>query len=163
MTHPYSDLGGTAFWRSGVAEADPAAPVDLYRPKFALGRDAAIATAGSCFAQHVGRALRGAGLRVRDAEPAPSGCPQEVARAYGYGIYSARYGNIYTVRQLVQLIGDAVTGHTAPADIWAHEGRFYDAMSRRSSRAALPRPKRRWLCGARICGRCRGFSPGPRA
>lgn len=128
MTHPYSDLGGTAFWRSGVAEADPAAPVDLYRPKFALGRDAAIATAGSCFAQHVGRALRGAGLRVRDAEPAPSGCPQEVARAYGYGIYSARYGNIYTVRQLVQLIGDAVTGRTDPADIWAHQGRFYDAL-----------------------------------
>ena len=37
---------------------------------------AAIATAGSCFAQHVGRALRGAGMQVQDAEPRPRGCPQ---------------------------------------------------------------------------------------
>ncbi len=128
MTHPYSDLAATAFWRSGVAEADPAAPVDLYRPKFVLDADAAIATAGSCFAQHVGRALRGAGMQVQDAEPRPRGCPPVVARAYGYGVYSARYGNIYTVRQLVQLIGDAMAERVDPIDIWAHEGRFYDAM-----------------------------------
>lgn len=128
MTHPYSDLAGTAFWRSGVAEADPAAPADLYRPKFVLKPDAAIATAGSCFAQHVGRALREAGLHVQDAEPRPRGCPPIVARAFGYGVYSARYGNIYTVRQLAQLIRDAMSERVDPVDIWADEGRFYDAL-----------------------------------
>ena len=128
MTHPYSDLGGTAFWRSGVAEADPAAPVDLYRPKFALGRDAAIATAGSCFAQHVGRALRDAGMNVLDAEPPPLACPDPVARAYGFGIYSGRYGNIYTARQLAQLIADAQAGHVDPTAIWPRAGRFHDAL-----------------------------------
>ena len=61
MSHPYLNLPETAFWRAGVADADPAAPLNLYRPKFPLDRDAGIATAGSCFAQHVGRALRGAG------------------------------------------------------------------------------------------------------
>ena len=71
MSHPYSDLSDRAFWRSGVAEADPTALHDIHRPKFALDRDAAIATAGSCFAQHVGRALAGAGLNVLDVEPPP--------------------------------------------------------------------------------------------
>lgn len=128
MTHPYQDLPEAAFWRSGVADADPAAPVELYRPKFPLERDAGITTAGSCFAQHVGRALRGAGLNVLDAEPPPPACPPPVARAHGYGIYSGRYGNIYTARQLVQLIGDAQAGHVDPAAIWSRDGRFHDAL-----------------------------------
>lgn len=124
--HPYEDLPGQAFWRSGVAEADPLAPEALYRPKFALGADAAIATAGSCFAQHVGRALREAGANVLDAEPAPPGCPPAVARAYGYGTYSARYGNIYTTRQLLQLLRDA---RDARAEgVWRRGDRFHDPL-----------------------------------
>lgn len=126
MTHPYSDLPARAFWRSGVAGADPLAPQGLYAPKFPLGPDAAIATAGSCFAQHVGRALREAGAQVLDAEPVPPGCPPAVARAYGYGIYSARYGNIYTTRQLVQLLQDAESGRAE--EVWERDGRFYDPL-----------------------------------
>lgn len=128
MAHPYSDLPDPAFWRSGVAEADPAAPQDIHQPKFALDRDAAIATAGSCFAQHVGRALAGAGLNVLDAEPAPRLAGRDLARAYGYGVYSARYGNIYTTRQLVQLLEDARTARVDPAQVWDRDGRFYDAL-----------------------------------
>lgn len=57
-------------------------------------------------------------MRVLDAEPPSPACPPMVARAYDYGVYSARYGNIYTVRQLVQLLRGAVTGRLDPADIW---------------------------------------------
>lgn len=128
MSHPYHDLCATAFWRSGVAEADPHAPMGMFAPKFGLDAGCAIATAGSCFAQHVGRALREAGLNVLDAETAPPGCPTVVARDYGFGMYSARYGNIYTTRQLVQLIEDAVADRVEPGDIWPREGRFHDAL-----------------------------------
>lgn len=128
MTHPYSDLPPQAFWKSAVAEGDPAHPDALYAPRFPLGADAAIATAGSCFAQHVGRALRGAGVNVLDAEPAPAKCPAPVARAYGYGVYSARYGNIYTVRQLVQLLEDAQADRVDQDCVWQRGGRFYDAL-----------------------------------
>lgn len=128
MTHPYSDLPATAFWRTGVAETDPVALTGLFAPKFALTGDAAIVTAGSCFAQHVGRELQAAGMQVLDAEPPPPDCPAQVARAYGYGIYSARYGNIYTPRQLVQLIADALADRVDPADIWPCQGRFHDAL-----------------------------------
>ena len=128
MTHPYDDLPDSAFWRSAVAEAGPQALEGIFTPKFPLDRSAAIATAGSCFAQHIGRALRRARLNVLDAEPAPAGGPKRVAEAYGYGVYSARYGNIYTTRQLVQLIRDAMAGRVDPADIWTRDGRFHDAL-----------------------------------
>ncbi len=128
MTHPYSDLPGTAFWRSGVVEADSAALSGLYHPKFLLDPAAGIATAGSCFAQHIGRALRNADMNLLDAEPRPPHCPPAVAQAYGYGVYSARYGNIYTARQLVQLIEDASAGHVDPKAIWQRGVRFHDAL-----------------------------------
>lgn len=128
MTHPYDDLADRAFWRSAVAETPPGALQGIFTPKFPLDRSAAIATAGSCFAQHIGRALRRAKLNVLDVEPGPVGAPQRVVQAYGYGMYSARYGNIYTTRQLVQLIRDAKTGHVDPAEFWTREGRWYDAL-----------------------------------
>ncbi|MTH63286.1 GSCFA domain-containing protein [Paracoccus shanxieyensis] len=128
MTHPYVDLPKTAFWRSGVAEAGHDGLVDIFRPAFDLPRDAAIATAGSCFAQHVGRALREAGMTVLDAEPPPPGCMAATARRFGYRIYSARYGNIYTTRQLLQLVQDALADHVDAQDIWEKDGRFYDAL-----------------------------------
>ncbi|MDP3339408.1 GSCFA domain-containing protein [Frigidibacter sp.] len=128
MSHPYSDLPPEAFWRSGVAETDPAALTALYVPKVRIGPQTRIATAGSCFAQHIGRALRGAGVAVLDAEPAPVALPDEAARAFGYGLFSGRYGNIYTVRQLVQLLRDVQSGDVSEAFVWEKDGRFYDAL-----------------------------------
>lgn len=128
MTHPYSDLPPEAFWRSGVAEVDPAALGGLYAPKVKIGPQTRIATAGSCFAQHIGRALRGAGVSVLDAEPAPVTLPEATAREFGYGLFSGRYGNIYTARQLVQLLQDVQGGEVSEAFVWERDGRFYDAL-----------------------------------
>ena len=128
MSHPYADLPAAAFWRSAVVETAAEALRDLVIPKFRLDAQSAIATAGSCFAQHIGQALRGAGLHVLDAEPAPPKCPPQVARAYGYGVYSARYGNIYSSRQLVQLLQDVVGDVVDPAAIWPQGARFHDAL-----------------------------------
>lgn len=128
MTHPYSDLSESAFWRSAVAEADPTVVTGLHAPKFRLTEASAIATAGSCFAQHVGRALRGAGLNVLDAEPAPDVKIGALPQRYGYGIYSARYGNIYTTRQFLQLLQDVEVRHVDEGAIWTKADRFYDAL-----------------------------------
>ena len=128
MTHPYQDLPARAFWRSGVAEADPFALHGIYEPKVQLTPLTGIATAGSCFAQHVGRALRAAGVAVLDAEPPPFPMRDETAMRFGYGLFSGRYGNVYTVRQLVQLLEDAISGRVERRDIWERGGRFYDAL-----------------------------------
>lgn len=107
LRSPYSGLEPRAFWRSGVSERERYDPGELYRPKFPLNRSMRIATAGSCFAQHVGRALSKANFNVIDAEPMPPEIPDNICHKYGYRMFSARYGNIYTARQMVQLLEEA--------------------------------------------------------
>lgn len=126
--NPYTDLPPSRYWRSAVAEKHPLDMDDLYSPKFRIGLEERIAVAGSCFAQHVGRALRSSGFSVLDEEPAPSGLDPEVAESFGYGIYSARYGNIYTARQLVQLLKDCASGTVRETDFWLRDKRYYDAL-----------------------------------
>jgi hypothetical protein len=128
MTSPYENLPQTAFWRTGVVGHAPDAIPGLYRKKFSFGRETPIATAGSCFSQHLSRYLRARGFSVVDAEPTPMGLSPEVAGQFGYGIFSARYANIYTARQLKQIVFEAF-GEFAPTDaIWEKDGRYYDAM-----------------------------------
>lgn len=124
---PYQGLEPRAFWRTGLAETDYP-PAALYRPRWSLSKSDRIVTAGSCFAQHVGRALRRNGFNVLDAEPAPDGLSPEQALQHGYTMYSARYGNIYTTRQLRQLIEEAWDGRPWFDDVWERDGRFFDAM-----------------------------------
>lgn len=128
MSSPYASLPPTSFWRSGIAGAAEGEFPGLFRPRFEITRETRIATAGSCFAQHVGRHLRGLGYNVMDAEPAPPGLDAETAQRFGFGLYSARHGNIYTVRQLLQLQQEAF-GRFTPGDaIWRRDGRFFDAL-----------------------------------
>lgn len=125
---PYSGLLARAFWRTGVSERPPLQFEDLFKSKFPIGRRHAIATAGSCFAQHIGRRFAAAGYKVIDAEPAPRGFTEEDARLYGYGLYSARYGNIYTARQLSQLAREAFGEFTPAESVWRKDDRYYDAF-----------------------------------
>ncbi|MFK7837819.1 MAG: GSCFA domain-containing protein [Sulfitobacter sp.] len=128
VVSPYQGLDDRAFWRAGVVEAGSYPPPDIYRPKFEITKDLPIFTAGSCFAQHVGRTLAGAGYAVIDTEPVPGFVPDTVAHRHGYRLYSARFGNIYTMRQFLQLLQEAF-GTFKPADpVWERDGRFYDAL-----------------------------------
>src|SRR5690348_2397792 len=128
VTSPYEGLPPDAFWRTGVVGQPPEAISGLYRKKFPIDQRTKIATAGSCFAQHISRHLRARKFSVIDAEPPPRGLDHESAAEFGYGLYSARYANIYTARQLRQIVEEAL-GVFSPADpVWEKDGRFYDAM-----------------------------------
>jgi hypothetical protein len=59
---------------------------------------------GSCFAQHLSRHLVRTGLHFLVTERPPDGLDAGEARRRGYGVFSARYGNVYTVRQGLQLL-----------------------------------------------------------
>ena len=101
--HPYVDVPARAHWQHAVAGRHPLDIVDWYSKKFPI-EDRKVATAGSCFAQHIGRRLRDAGFAYIDAEPPPPFLVQRQSRQdFGYEMYSARYGNVYTPRQLLQL------------------------------------------------------------
>jgi hypothetical protein len=125
---PYSGLPQRAFWRGGVAGVGPFDLPDLYRPRFALTPQTRVFTAGSCFAQHVGAAMKRAGLAVIDTEPALRGLPPETAKRFGYGTYAARFGNIYTVRQFRQLLEEMLGLFTPALPIWERDGRYWDAL-----------------------------------
>lgn len=130
MASPYDRLPDRQFWR--LAVTDSVESVDgMYSKKFSISGKK-IATAGSCFAQEIARELRRHGHAVVDCEPSPNTIQirGQVENAYGYGLYSARHGNIYTVRQLLQLAKEAF-GLIAPDPneyIWERDGRFYDAL-----------------------------------
>ncbi|MCC6305349.1 MAG: GSCFA domain-containing protein [Rhodobacteraceae bacterium] len=126
--HPYAALPAAAYWRSGVAERRAEPGPDWVRPKWPVTRAMRIATAGSCFAQHLGRRLRREGFDVIDAEPAPALLPPALHEAHGYGIYSGRYGNLYTARQFRQLAEEAFGRRAMATIVWEREGRFVDAL-----------------------------------
>ncbi len=128
MPHPYRDLPAKAFWRNGILPNSDGLLAGLYTPKFSITADTRVATAGSCFAQHIGDALRHADCNLIMTEPPLRRMPAAVARAYGYGIYGARYGNIYTPRQLVELLEEVQAPAPDPTLVWARNGRYYDAL-----------------------------------
>lgn len=122
--NPYGQFPETAFWRSGAALADPLEIRGLWRPKADITKKTGIVTAGSCFAQHIGRALRERGYAWLDAEPAPG--PAAVQRAFHYGTFSFRTGNIYTTRMLLQWVRWACGISPVPDLVWQDGDRFRD-------------------------------------
>jgi hypothetical protein len=125
---PYTGLRQRAYWRTGVVDRHPLDAGDIYIKKFSILPNDRIATAGSCFAQHIARRLRTFGYQVIDTEPAPPGLGRDAASEYGFGLYSARYGNIYTVRQMLQLVQECIGARTPKDPVWLKDGRYYDAL-----------------------------------
>jgi hypothetical protein len=125
---PYIKLDGRAYWRSGVVDRHALDMGDIYRKKFPIRPGERIATAGSCFAQHIANRLRTSGYHVLDVEPPPPGLDLGIAQNFGFKLYSARYGNVYTLRQMLQLVLEC-NGTRVPAEIvWEKDGRYYDAL-----------------------------------
>lgn len=125
--NPYRGLSAYQYWSSGVSniglgQFDPVTAV-----KFQIDHEDAIATLGSCFAQHLARHIQDSGFNYLVTEPLRIGDEQtEISSAMAHQ-FSARYGNIYTVRQALQLL-DRANGWEPLDDVWEHDGRFYDAF-----------------------------------
>jgi hypothetical protein len=125
--HPYSNLPARAHWRRSISRL-PYSEVDpIGTPRFTISREDKVATAGSCFAQHIARRLHSSGFHYFVAEQAHPVFHIGLANEYTYGVYSARYGNIYTSRQLVQLFDRAYGTFSPVEDHWAEsDGSFTD-------------------------------------
>jgi len=102
MTNPYKDLPDHAFWRRAVANGQEVDPAVL--PAFRIQTHDKVATAGSCFAQHIARHLKKRGFNYFVAEPAHPLLSEKAASDFNYGTFTCRYGNIYTSLQLKQLL-----------------------------------------------------------
>jgi hypothetical protein len=125
--HPYAGLEPHQFWRTAVAAAPAGARDPMTAAPFTLDKATRVATAGSCFAQHIATALQQSGFHYLVTEPGPERLDPAEARRRNYGVFSARYGNIYTPRQLLQLL-QRVYGTFKPIDTaWSLDsGRLVD-------------------------------------
>jgi hypothetical protein len=126
MSHPYENLPRNSYWSTSISAQDPLKISDLAKPKERLSSALKIATAGSCFAQHIARHMRARGFDFLDMEPAPPHLAPEHRGKFGYGVYSARYANIYTTAQLRQLVERAYHRRTPVETYWKRGGRFFD-------------------------------------
>lgn len=128
MTHPYENMGPEAYWKTAVAAPGAHGLTGLWSPKFAIKPNHRIVTAGSCFAQHIGNALAERGYLWTDCEPAPPYLLGDEARAFGYGVFSFRTGNIYTPSMLLQWLELAYGAREEVREVWQKDGRFFDPL-----------------------------------
>jgi hypothetical protein len=118
--HPYRGLPPHQFWSTAVAPVAAAELDPVVSVPFTFSPTDPVAAAGSCFAQHIARHLKASGYNFLQVEDALS--PTEP-------VFSARYGNIYTVRQLRQLLAGAYGLHRPATRVWRRpDGRFIDPL-----------------------------------
>jgi len=116
-----------AYWKQSISEMHYALVDPVVRGKFKFSKTDKIATAGSCFAQHIARYLQSKKYNYFVTETIHPLASREVRLASGYGDFSARYGNIYTSRQLLQLFDRAFGDFEPKEDTWElANGRFVD-------------------------------------
>lgn len=133
MSHgdnPYKHIPPRGFWRSAVAEPGLFGLADLWKSAWTLPSDASFATFGSCFAQHISRALLARKMNWFNGEPAPGRTPPKLAQAYNYGVFSARTGNIYTAAQFL-IWARLASGQIGPEaiELWTDDtGRVHDLL-----------------------------------
>jgi hypothetical protein len=125
-TCPYRGLPKQNFWRAAAAVNDYSRLVPQGKGTAIITDKTKVASAGSCFAQHIARELKRNGFTYLDTEPGPAWLDHDSRASLGYGLYSARFGNVYTATQLEQLM-DRAYGHFVPDEIaWQDGGAWYD-------------------------------------
>ena len=121
--HPYSTMPDSCFWKKAVA-GQPIGLVDpmINQARFKINSNLKVATMGSCFAQHVSRLIEDLGLNFLITDSHLGNIND------GIGVFSARYGNVYTVRQAIQLLDLLESDVIFEQEIWEHRGRLVDSM-----------------------------------
>lgn len=124
--NPYKTLDEKHFWAPAVGRRHMMDIDQLWDPKFNIRPNYKIATFGSCFAQHIGRALRARGYKWQQTEPTPAGLSEENAKRFNYDVFTCRTGNIYTVSLLNQWVKWALEIEQPPQEVWESNGRYID-------------------------------------
>lgn len=127
MANPYSDLPPLSFWANAITNCRPGA-VDPFLGFEKIPPEAKIATMGSCFAQHLSQFIARSGLTYFVPESAPAEMGDTEKRERGYGVFSARYSNVYTARQALQLFQRAFGQFQPVDDVWPRGDRYVDAF-----------------------------------
>lgn len=120
--HPYIGLPDYQFWKNEPGIQEPGLFDPVTSTSFVLTKDEPVVTAGSCFAQHVARYLANSGFNFLLTEKCHPLFSSEVGAAFNFNTFSARYGNIYTARQMKQLIQRAYGEFVPLESAWVGKG-----------------------------------------
>lgn len=127
MSNPYSEIPNFCFWSRSIENLAPWQIDPCTNDKLIKIKDCnKVGTIGSCFAQHIGRFIENSGFCFYRPETGGNSLTEFERRTRNYGIFSARYGNVYTVKQLVQLFCRAFNTFSPAESIWNFGLRFVD-------------------------------------
>lgn len=115
---PYDGIAAHQHWRRAVTQVDPHRIDPQPTVRFTLDRRMKISSAGSCFAARIAESLQTYGFNYQVVEPGPRWLEPAQRAEYGYGQYSARYGNVYTTLQLEQLAERAYGSFVPQERVW---------------------------------------------
>lgn len=123
---PYKNLPSYQFWRRAIASVETHLVDPVTHPRFKVSCNSRVGTAGSCFAQHISRRIMQAGFNYFVTETG-SELDEQTRISNNYGTFSARYGNIYTTVQLLQLFDEAFGARAPSEQVWCRpDGRYVD-------------------------------------
>ena len=123
--HPYTSAPTRAFWSRSVSrDLDVTTFIERDEPMIRSGE--LTMSAGSCFAANLVPYLERAGLQYIRTEFQHPMYALVSTENLSYAKFSAGYGNIYTTRQLLQLLQRAL-GHFQPLEtVFEQDGQFID-------------------------------------
>jgi len=127
MSHPYTNLNSYNYWYKAMSAPAPGHidPVVNFR---LISKKEKISTMGSCFAQHLSKNIEKSGFCYFVTEKSHADMNELDAKSKNYGVFSARYGNVYTARQALQLFERAFDGTYQFEHVWKKGNRFIDAF-----------------------------------
>ncbi len=115
--NPYTNLPDEKFWKTGVRAKQNGSYYDnIWRSKFKIKKKSKIVTAGSCFAQHVGK-----WLSKRNFDYLPSALDQDHN-------FSFAFGNIYSTALLRQWLEAATDKADLSEVFYENGGKYYDLL-----------------------------------
>ncbi|MFC3050992.1 GSCFA domain-containing protein [Kordiimonas pumila] len=120
MQHnPYNELPDNSFWKKGVEQSDPHELKGIHTAKWRIKKNDVVVTMGSCFAQHIANWMRNKNLNV------PFYDSTENIHSPSF---AANYGNVYTVKQALQLVNEVIGNRQSSEPAWQADAGFIDPL-----------------------------------
>jgi hypothetical protein len=122
--NPYHNLPRNSYWKNFVNSNFELSGLMDFETKF-HNKILNVSSGGSCFAANIIPHLKNTTASYIVTEATHSFLAENISK-YNYDTYSAKYGNIYTPRQLDQLIGRAMGEFSPKERFWIHDKEFVD-------------------------------------
>ena len=128
MGNPYKKLPEYCFWKNLTNKPlEDLSNVKL-KKKFKIKKNYKVSSAGSCFAKNISKFLSNNTKNYYITEKKHDLISENISQKFNYEVYSARYGNIYTAKQLYQLLLMSQKKFSPTEKYWIINNRYIDPI-----------------------------------